>query len=126
MRRLMAGAVADYLAGDGTVPPAALDELRHHDPAAIVEADQSLERFDARAWLGELGCPAVSIVTEQDAIVPRDRQIELAHALDAAIIPLPADHDVALTAPDHFLPALSAACHRVAMLTERRAIEGAG
>ena len=116
----MADSIASYLADDGTIPPTILDEARHHDPAAIVEADLSLERFDARPWLGELSCPAVSIVTEHDRLVPRGRQIELAHAVGAAIVALAADHDVAITAPDRFLPALTAACRRIAWQVSRQ------
>ena len=30
------------------------DEVRHHDPAAIVEAANALRRYDARPWIGEI------------------------------------------------------------------------
>jgi pimeloyl-ACP methyl ester carboxylesterase len=120
LRRLLAESTASYLGDEGMIPPAMLDETRRHDPAALVEADLELGRFDARPWLGELACPAASIVTERDTIVPRARQIELAHAVGAAIIPLDADHEVAVTAPGRFLPALAAACHHVAALSGHR------
>jgi pimeloyl-ACP methyl ester carboxylesterase len=121
VRRRMADSAISYLARETAMPPAFLDETRNHDPAAIVEASQSIRAFDARRWLSELSCPAVSIVTDRDRLVPISRQIELAHGVDARIIPLAAGHEVAVTSPGRFLPALLAACRDVAARVDRRA-----
>jgi pimeloyl-ACP methyl ester carboxylesterase len=119
LRRQAARRATGYLARRAALPPVFVEEARHHDPAAIVEAGRSLVGFDARPWVGRLACPAVSIVTEHDRLVPRGRQIELAHALGASIIPLPADHDVAVRSPSSFLPALTMACRDVATRAQR-------
>ena len=121
LRRQMADAAIGYLARETPMSPAFVDETRQHDPAAIVEASQSLRVFDARPWLGQLGCPAASVVTERDHLVSRHRQIELAHAVGAAIVPLDAGHEAAVTSPTTFLPALATACRHVASRLDRRA-----
>ena len=121
LRRQMAAAAISYLARETGMSPAFVDETRHHDPAAIVEASQSVLGFDARSWVDQLACPAASVVTERDQLVPRHRQIELAHAIGAAIVPLDAGHEAAVTAPTRFLPALTTACRHVAGRLDRRA-----
>ena len=121
LRRRMAEAVISYLARETRMSPTFVDETRHHDPAAIVEASQSLVGFDARPWVDQLACPAASVVTERDQLVPRHRQIELAHALGAAIVPVDAGHETAVVSPTTFLPALTTACRHVASRLDRRA-----
>jgi 3-oxoadipate enol-lactonase len=121
LRRRMADAAISYLARETRMSPAFVDETRHHDPAAVLEASQSLLAFDARAWVDQIACPAASVVTERDQLVPRHRQIELAHAVGAAIVPLDAGHEAAVTSPGTFLPALTTACRHVAARLDRRA-----
>jgi 3-oxoadipate enol-lactonase len=120
LRRRMADAAISYLARETRMSPTFVDETRHHDPAAIVEASQSLLSFDARPWIDQLACPAASVVTERDQLVPRHRQIELAHALGAAIVPVDAGHEAAVTSPTTFLPALTTACRHVSSRLDRR------
>jgi 3-oxoadipate enol-lactonase len=117
IRRQMARAMVDHLARDGARSPGFAAEARRHDPAAILEATQAVRRFDARRWLGELGCPAASVVTERDRWVAPARQRELAAAVGASIHPLAADHDVAMRDAPRFLPVLASACHAVARRT---------
>jgi 3-oxoadipate enol-lactonase len=100
--------------------PAYLDEARHHDPAALVEAAQSVRRFDARPWVGELRCPAASVITERDNLVPRRWQLELAGAIGATRYAVDDDHYVAVRDPGRFLPALITACRSVAGRTVSR------
>jgi pimeloyl-ACP methyl ester carboxylesterase len=120
VRRWMSATATNYLARETALPPAYVEEARNHDPAAIVEASRAVLAFDARTWIGELNCPATSIVTEHDRLVPRDRQIELAHAVGASIIPLAADHFAAVRSPRRFLPALATACRNVAARVHHR------
>ena len=70
IRRYLAESTVRYLGRESTVPPAFLDELRRHDPAAIAKAARAVRRFDARPWIGQLDCPAASVVTEHDRLVP--------------------------------------------------------
>ena len=60
-------------ARDSAMSPAFVDEVRGHDPAALIEAGRALGNFDARPWLAELGCPTASIVTTRDRLVPPSR-----------------------------------------------------
>jgi pimeloyl-ACP methyl ester carboxylesterase len=117
VRRHMSRAMISYLGRETAMSPTFRAEAQRHDPAAVLEASNAVRSFDARPWLGELGCPAASVITERDRWVPAARQRELAHAVGASIHPLPADHDIALRDPAGFLPTLSSACHTVARRT---------
>ena len=83
LRRQLAASMTDYAARRWKVPPAMVEEVRRHDPAAIVEAAQAVRRFGATAWVADLNCPAVSIVTMNDGLVPAGIQLQLAHAVGA-------------------------------------------
>jgi 3-oxoadipate enol-lactonase len=75
-------------------------EIRRHDPAAVIEATQAVIRFDARPWAARLGGPAASVVTTRDRHVAPARQLELARAVGATVVSLPADHEIALRGGD--------------------------
>ena len=113
IRRYLAESTVRYLRRESTMPPALLDELRRHDPAAIAEAARAVRFFDARPWIDQLGCPAASVVTEHDRLVPAHRQLQLAHATGATVHHVAGDHDVAVRHPARFLPSLAAACDSV-------------
>ncbi len=113
LRMVMADSAVRFILGDAA-PLALQTELQGQDPAALLEALRSLRRFDARPWIPELGCPAASVVTAFDQVVPPSRQLELAELLGAEIFPVNADHAAANVASDRFLPALLAACLSVA------------
>ena len=121
VRRQLAQSMVGYWGRETAMPPALLDEVRRHDPAAIIEAARAVRRFDARSWVGRLGCPAASVVTERDRFVPVHWQLELAHAAGATVHRVPADHDVAVRAPARFLPALIDACRSVSRHHNARA-----
>ncbi len=112
VRRAMTGSAVRTVLGDD-LPPTAIDEVGRHDPVALADALQSLRRFDGRRWVGDLNCPAASVVTVADAVVPAFRQVELALMLDAPVVPVESDHLVATFAPPLFLPALVTACRSV-------------
>ena len=119
LRRQLAASMTDYAARRWKVPPAMVEEVRRHDPAAIVEAARAVRGFDATAWVGDLNCPAVSIVTMNDGLVPAGIQLQLAHAIGATVYRIPGDHAVPGRDPRTFLPALDHACRTV---TARQAI----
>ena len=112
-RRRLVGAMLPYLAERTGIAADHVDVLRGHDPAALWEAVQSLARFDARSWAGELDVPAVSIIPSYDRVVPVARQRELAALLRAVPITVTGDHRVAAVRPENFLPALVHACGRL-------------
>ena len=113
VRRRLAQTVVRYTARDSAMSPAFVDEVRGHDPAALIEAGRALGNFDARPWLAELRCPTASIVTTRDRLVPPSRQLELARATKASVYYIHADHLGAVGDRPRFLPALSAACRSV-------------
>jgi pimeloyl-ACP methyl ester carboxylesterase len=121
VRRRLAETMVQYAARDSAMSPAFVDEVRGHDPAAILEALRALGNFDARPWLAELGCPTASIITTRDRLVPPPRQLELARATGASLYPVHADHLGAVGDREQFLPALTAACRSVGFPRDIRA-----
>jgi pimeloyl-ACP methyl ester carboxylesterase len=77
-------------------------ELRRNDSFNVVQAGQSLSRFDARPWAAALGKPAGVMVTTADRLVKPRKQRELADTLGAFVVELPDDHIAAWTSPDAF------------------------
>ena len=77
-------------------------ETRRGDPLAIVQAGRALSRYDARPWAGSLSVPAAALITTRDHLVLPHKQLELARALDAAIVEMDADHLAAWEQPGVF------------------------
>jgi 3-oxoadipate enol-lactonase len=94
-------------------PDWVIDELNRHDPAALVEATMAIRRFDSSSWIGEIDVPAASVVTTYDRLVPPRRQMRLAELTRAAVFEVRGGHDVCVTRPDRFVPALVNAVHAV-------------
>jgi pimeloyl-ACP methyl ester carboxylesterase len=67
-------------------------EIRRTDALAIIQAGHALGRHDARPWAASLGKPAASLITTRDHLVPVRKQRQLAEALNAHVIEIPADH----------------------------------
>ncbi len=99
----------------------ALEQLRHNDPAVILQAGSALGAFDSRAWLGEVKVPTAVVVTALDRVVAPRRQLALAESIPGATVhPVQADHAACLLAPERFVPALFEACREVAMRAAER------
>lgn len=85
----------------------ALDEVRRHEPSALVAATRALGRFTSRLWIGQLTVPAAVLVHTEDRMVPPRRQRKLAASLrDATVIEIPGDHFAIGNDPDRYVPAL--------------------
>ncbi len=82
------------------------EELGHHDPAAIIEAANAIGRFDSTPWIGEIDVPAASVITDYDRLVPPRRQQKLADLTHGKVFHVRGGHDVCVTQPDWFVPAL--------------------
>jgi 3-oxoadipate enol-lactonase len=121
VRRRVAESMVRYAARDSAMSPAFVEEMRGHDPAAILEAARALGTFDARPWIAELRCPTASIITTRDRMVAPARQMELAHATRATVFRVHADHLGAVGDRTQFLPALRAACRAVGFPEDGRA-----
>ncbi len=94
-------------------PDWVIDELNHHDPAALVEATMAIRRFDSESWIGDLDVPAASVVTMYDRLVPPRRQTKLAALTRGEVFEVRGGHDVCVTRPDRFAPALLSAVESV-------------
>lgn len=82
--------------------PWVASELHRNDAGAIVHAGQSLSRYDARSWAGDLGKPAAALVTTRDRLVKPRKQRALADTLDAFVVDVADDHLCSWTSPDEF------------------------
>lgn len=80
-------------------------ELSRDDTFNVVQAGQSLSRYDARLFASALGKPAASLITTRDRLVTPRKQRALADALNAYVIEIPDDHIVSWTSPDAFAKA---------------------
>lgn len=80
-------------------------EVHRTDAAAIVQAGQSLSRYDATAWAGQIGKPAASLITTRDRLVWPRKQRALANALNARVVEITDDHLCSWTSPDEFAKA---------------------
>jgi 3-oxoadipate enol-lactonase len=101
-----------------------LDELGRTDPALVVQAGLAIGRYDATAWIGELGIegtsgiPASVVIMQHDQTISTPRQRKLAAALSGATsFEVDADHRAAVNNPELFNPALLAA---LASVTAKR------
>jgi len=97
-------------------PDWVIDELNQHDPAAIVEATMAIRRFDSSTWIDKIDVPAASVITTYDRLVPPRRQLKLAELTKADVFEVRGGHDVCVTRPDRFVPALVSA---VRLVTDR-------
>ncbi|MEQ1703554.1 MAG: alpha/beta fold hydrolase, partial [Ilumatobacteraceae bacterium] len=77
-------------------------ELHRNDTFNVVQAGQSLSRYDARPFASALGKPAASLITTRDRLVKPRKQRALADALNAHVIELPDDHLASWTSADAF------------------------
>jgi 3-oxoadipate enol-lactonase len=101
---------------------ATLDEIGHHDPAAILQAARALLGYRADSWLSALEAPAAVVMTTADHLVPPGRQLQLARAIrDCSLFAVNGDHAVCMLWPERFVPALVAAIADVECRADERA-----
>ena len=77
-------------------------EFRRGLARELADAGRALSRYDAQPWAGQLGVPAVSLITTSDRLVRPAKQRELAEALHAHVIEVDADHDLPLLKSDEY------------------------
>lgn len=88
-------------------------EVRRNDSFHIVQAGQSLSRYDAREFARTLGVPAAALITTRDRLVWPSKQRALAEALDAFVIELRDDHLASWTSGAEFSQATLALVQHV-------------
>jgi len=84
--RSIAGAICRPL------PDEVLDSVLLADPTKLLEAGHAIGRFDSRGFLHAINTPTVVVISENDQIIPVERQRQLAHMLDATVIVTEHDH----------------------------------
>jgi 3-oxoadipate enol-lactonase len=99
------------------------EEIARHDWEQIVEAAREIGRFDSREWIADVTVPTAVLVTEDDDVVPTERQVAFAATIPGARVRhVPGGHGACTVQPDRFVPELIAACLEVT----RTAGSGAG
>jgi len=89
-------------------------EIARNNPRSLIEAGRAIGTFSSHRWITDVDVPTSVVVTEQDTVVPPDRQRRLAAAVPGAeIMTVQGNHAVCVLDPDRFVPALSLACDRV-------------
>jgi len=90
------------------------DEISRHDWAQVVDAARELGRFDSREWISDVSVPTAVLVTEDDEVVPTDRQLAFAATIPGAIVRrVPGGHGACTMVPHRFVPELVDACLEV-------------
>lgn len=90
------------------------EQVLRHDWAQFLAAGRAIGRYDARSWLASIDVPVGVVVTEQDDVVPRDAQLDLASALrDASTHRVPDGHMACSDTTGRFASAVLDACRSV-------------
>ena len=123
VRRQVADRIFERRLSQTPLGPWASQELRRHDPAAILQAGWAIGSFSSASWIEGVDVPASVVVTMQDSVVHPYRQLKLAESIrDAQVFPVAGDHAVCVAAPQRFVPALLDACRSaVSRARDRRA-----
>lgn len=98
--RTIAGAICRPL------PEEVLDSVLLADPTKLLEAGHAIGQFDSRGFLHAIDTPSVVVISENDQIIPAERQFELAHLLDAEVVVTPHNHHAPIFEQESFGRAL--------------------
>lgn len=96
-----------------SAPPWMLEQIARNDPAVMVQAGVAIGGFDASPWIADLPMPVASVVTGADTTVPARWQLATARRAGSTVFPIDADHRVAVSHPQLFVPALRSAIQHV-------------
>jgi 3-oxoadipate enol-lactonase len=118
--RVTSAALGRWTGWRGRREPAwwGFDEVARHDWTQILEAGRELLRFDSRPWIGGVDVPTAVVVTDDDHVVPTERQRALAAQIPGTLaLAVHGGHAVCTTSPERFVPTLVAACRHAAGAT---------
>jgi 3-oxoadipate enol-lactonase len=101
-------------------------ELHRNDTFNVVQAGQSLSRYDAREFALALGKPAASLITTRDRLVKPRKQRALATALNAHVVEVADDHLLSWTSPDEFAKATVQLVQHLVSESSERSVGGDG
>ncbi len=124
LRRLAQDWLAGAMTRDPELRSRVMAELGGSDPVAVSQAGAAVARFSSAGWISGIDVPTAVVVTEQDGLVPPERQLQMARMIQGATVHrVPGDHSVCVTRPELFVPALMEACTSV---VDRAARSGTG
>lgn len=87
--------------------PWATDQVARHNWRAILEAGQAIGEFSSSDWIREVDVPTSVVVTMDDPVVPRRRQVKLWDWIpEAQVHRVSGGHDAVVSNADRFVPTL--------------------
>ncbi|HEX5861815.1 MAG TPA: alpha/beta hydrolase [Nocardioides sp.] len=85
----------------------AMREFRSTSPWAVGQAVAALGRHHSRPWLSRIDVPTAVVVTNDDRVIPRGRQLDVARRIPGATVhDIDAGHASCLMESETFVPAL--------------------
>jgi 3-oxoadipate enol-lactonase len=98
---------AEALDLDSDMHDWALREFRSTSPWAVGQAVAALGRHHSRPWLSTIDVPTAVVVTNDDKVVPRRRQLDFARRIPGATVhDIDAGHACCVMEAEVFVPAL--------------------
>ena len=98
---------AEALALDSDLHDWAIREFRSTSPWAVGQAVAALGRHHSRPWLSQIDVPTAVVVTNDDKVISRRRQLSVARQIPGATIhDIDAGHAACVMEAETFVPAL--------------------
>ncbi|MGA0885042.1 MAG: alpha/beta fold hydrolase [Ilumatobacteraceae bacterium] len=87
--------------------PWAIAQAAQHDWRMVLEAGHAVGQFSSLEWAHTIDVPTSVIVTLDDPVVPKSRQVKLFDLIpDADVFRVKGEHDAIVAQADHFVPTL--------------------
>jgi pimeloyl-ACP methyl ester carboxylesterase len=97
---------AEALDIDSDLHDWAMREFRSTSPWAVGQAVAALGRHHSRPWVSTIDVPTAVVVTNDDKVVPRRRQLDLARRIPGATVhDIDAGHACCVMEAETFVPA---------------------
>jgi hypothetical protein len=99
----------------------AVDELRHHQATAILQAAAAVGRFRSDDWVRRIDVPVAVVASTHDRVVPLARQARLALSIPTAVLhPAESGHlEIGSRRSGEMVQTICKACGEVADRAER-------
>jgi 3-oxoadipate enol-lactonase len=98
--------------------PWAIAQAAQHDWRMVLEAGHAVGQFSSLEWAHTIDVPTSVVVTLDDPVVPKSRQVKLFDLIpDADVFRVKGEHDAIVAHADRFVPTLVRAIDSVARRT---------
>jgi 3-oxoadipate enol-lactonase len=95
--------------------PWAISQAAQHDWRMVLEAGHAVGQFSSLEWAHTIDVPTSVVVTLDDPVVPKSRQVKLFDLIpDADVFRVKGEHDAIVAHADRFVPTLVRAIDSVA------------